>query len=313
MRTLLTLATLLPAICCPASAKEVNLLCLGNSFTRNATKYLPQIVAASPGDKLNLFIVYMGGSTLEYHWERVENAESKPDAVYARYKGKDYQTFKDLLRAEKWDVVVPLQQYGGTKERFSDAECEPYATDLYHYVKRHAPAAEIMIHQTWAYRDEWCQQVGRRFGAAATPYQAMYDCINSRYTEMAKKFHVRILPSGAAMKLCRERHPLVVDPNFDYKKPTYPDLPKLEQWSLHAGPTWRKEKDGSHRFVLDCEHAGFRGEYLIGCLWFEMLFGKDCRSIAYRPDNLSDEEAKELRSAAHDTAATYVQRSRGSG
>lgn len=311
MRNLLVSATILAGMCCPASAREVNLLCLGNSFTRNATKYLPQIVASFPDDKLNLFIVYRGGSTLEYHWKRVEDAETNADAIYARYKGKDYKTFKDLLRAEKWDVIVPIQQYGGTKERFSEAECEPYATNLYKYVKQHAPTAEIMIHQTWAYRDEWCQQAGRRFGTAASPYQAMYDYINGTYTEMAKKFRVKMLPSGAAMKLCRERHPLVVDPKFDYKKPTYPDLPKSEQWSLHTGPTWRTEKDGSHRFVLDCEHAGFRGEYLIGCLWFEMLFGKDARTIPYKPDNLSEEEAKELRNVAHETATTFVQPAQG--
>ena len=48
-----------------------------------------------------------------------------------------------------------------------------------------------------------------------------------------------------------------------------------------VGPTWRNTKDGGHKFIVDCEHASPLGEYLIGCVWFEVIFGKDAREIRW--------------------------------
>ena len=199
---------------------------------------------------------------------------------------------------------MALQQYGPTKERFSDAQCEPYAGNLYRYVQTNAPGAEIMIHQTWAYREDWDGL--DKFGKTYPRALAMYDVVNACHVAMAKKYNARILPSGAAMRLCQERHPFVPDPKFDYKTPVYPSLPQ-EQWSLHMGPWWRMQADGKYEYVYDWQHAGLRGEYMMGCLWFEMLFKKDARTITFKPDTLTNEEAAELRAAAHDTAATFVQ------
>ncbi len=318
-KMLLMAALLVGTFCAVAADKELNLLCVGNSFTRCATKYLPDIVKTFPDCKINLYIVYAGGTNLEYHWNRVDKAENDPNAVYCKYKGKPIATFKDLLAAEKWDVVVPIQQYGPDPETFSEAQCEPYATNLYNYVKKHSPNSEIMIHQTWAYRPDWVWL--KRFGG----YQGMYDLLWNRYETMAKKFNVKLLPSGAAMKLCQDKHPFVIDPDFNYaaaefnyengkrvgsfrffEKPG--DLPK-ESWSMHVGPVYNKNKDGSdkYRFVVDCEHAGIRGEYIMGCLWFEMLYGKDARTITFKPEGLNDDEARELRNLAHETATTFVQ------
>jgi len=59
MRRTLLVAVVVAGICCSTSAKELKLLCLGNSLTQNATKYLPQIVQSSPDCKLDLAIVYL--------------------------------------------------------------------------------------------------------------------------------------------------------------------------------------------------------------------------------------------------------------
>ena len=306
MKKMLLMAALLAgSFCAEAADKELNLLCLGNSFTRCATKYLPDIVKTFPDCKLNLYIVYAGGTNLQYHWNRVDKSENDPKVEYCRYKNKPVATFKDLLAAEKWDVVVPIQQYGQTKEIFSDAKCEPYASNLYNYIKENSPNSEIMIHHTWAYRPDWmCHD--KNFGG----YQGMYDAISACYTAMAKKFNVKILPSGVAMKLCQDKHPFVRDPDFNYKnrkEAVAPAMPSNEQWSMHIGPTAPKDKNGLFEILIDCEHANMRGEYMIACLWFEMLYGKDATTITFKPEALKDDEAKELRKLAHETATTYVQ------
>ena len=43
----------------------------------------------------------------------------------------------------------------------------------------------------------------------------------------------------------------------------------------------------------DCEHAGIRGEYMMGRLWFEMLYDNDA-SITFKPEGLNEEEAAEI-------------------
>lgn len=303
MRKVLLMTVLLAGTWLNLAAGELNLLCIGNSFTRNATKYLPDIVKTFPDCKLNLCIVYFGGSNLEYHWYRVEATEKDPSLVFWKRNGV-HATFKDLLAAEKWDVVVPIQQYGGP-DAFSEAQCEPYATNLYNYVKKYSPNSKIMIHQTWAYRPDY----GPLRAWAGGGYKGMYDVTYACYERMAKKFNVELLPSGAAMKLCQERHPFTPDPNFNYKKvdPKAPveSWPK-EQWSMHTGPTVLPHR-ADKPFVIDYEHASPRGEYLMSCLWFEKLYGKDASTITFKPDILTDEEAKELRNLAHETATTFVQ------
>lgn len=296
-----------------SEAKELNVLCIGNSFTRNATKFLPEIVKSFPDCKLKLAVVYHGGASLRDTWNDVDISDNNPDKFYTRGRVNfqpECKTLKDLLTVVKWDVVVTLQQYGPNPARFSDAECEPYATNLYNYVKKYSPNSEIMVHQTWAYRPDW-SNINRGFKG----YQDMYDIVTACHVGMARKFNIKILPSGTAMKLCQDKHPFIRDPDFDYKKSetevykaelNASEMPK-EQWSMHVGPAFRKQPDGTFKFIVDCEHAGIRGEYMMGCLWFEMLFGKDARTITFKPEVLNDEEAKELRNLAHETATTFVQ------
>src|SRR5438067_980193 len=58
--------------------KHVRLLAVGNSFSGNATKYLPAIVAAS-GNKLTLGHASIGGCPLERHWRHAAAFEADPD------------------------------------------------------------------------------------------------------------------------------------------------------------------------------------------------------------------------------------------
>ena len=48
--------------------KSLRVLCVGNSFARNATKVLYQIAQAHGVQEIVLGILYIGGCTVETHW-----------------------------------------------------------------------------------------------------------------------------------------------------------------------------------------------------------------------------------------------------
>jgi len=71
-----------------AAARPLRLFIIGNSFSRNATTYLPQIVKEK-GKELIIGRSELGGCSLERHWKLAEAAESNPnDSAGKAYKGK---------------------------------------------------------------------------------------------------------------------------------------------------------------------------------------------------------------------------------
>ena len=49
--------------------KSLKVLCVGNSFARNATKVLYQIAQAHGVEEIVLGILYIGGCSVETHWK----------------------------------------------------------------------------------------------------------------------------------------------------------------------------------------------------------------------------------------------------
>lgn len=57
--------------------KTVRLLTIGNSFSGNATKYLPDLVKAGRHELIHRS-VSVGGASMEIHWSKVEAHEKDP-------------------------------------------------------------------------------------------------------------------------------------------------------------------------------------------------------------------------------------------
>src|SRR5690606_22687863 len=86
--------------------KELRLLVIGNSFSRNATLYLPRL-AKEVGHKLVIQKAEISGASLKRHWDAVEVAEADPEDPKGRpYGGK---SLKMLLREGKWDIITMQQ------------------------------------------------------------------------------------------------------------------------------------------------------------------------------------------------------------
>lgn len=147
--------------------------------------------------------------------------------------------------------------------------------------------AEVVIHQTWAYRIDG--DFDRVFPDKPSYGQAdMYRDLNAAYNTIARELGVRIIPVGAAFQLAREVRPYIPDPTTDREGLIPPNLPN-DKNSLCVG--WYWDKSEPQRLRCDTHHAGIQGKYLAAVVWYEFLTGLNPRAEGINPGALSDKDA----------------------
>ncbi len=277
--------------------KTVRLLTIGNSFTQNATRYLASL-AKVDGNRLVHLPLVVGGSALSLHWEKVVRNEKDSADPAGLYGSK--RSLKLSLAENDWDYVtiqqVSMQSHDVTTYR-------PYAQHLQEFIKRHAPGAELLIHQTWAYRvdDPRFTEARRKPNEPAT-HEQMYQMLAKAYAAVAKELGVRRIPVGDAF------YRADTNPQWGYKpvsrsnlqaNPEHiPDQPH----SLHVGWKETKQKDGSMKRTMDGHHANIAGEYLGSCVWYEILFGQSVVGNTFIPSGIDQDYARFLQETAHSAA-----------
>ena len=276
-----------------AEAKTVKVLAVGNSFSADALTYLGSIAQAS-GHTLVAANAMIGGCDFERHLRHADAHEADPAATEGRPYANQ-KSLRDLLAQEQWDVVT-IQQ--ASPKSFKPETFQPHADRLIEYIRRYAPQAEVVIHQTWAYRDDhpfW--------GLQELNPDVMYKGLRAAYDGLAQAKGLRQIPCGDALEWAR-RDPawgrFVPDPGFDPKAAVYPQLPQNEKRALHVGYTWRKDpKTGAHTLGKDAIHANARGDYLLGCVWFEFLFGESVLGNPFAPKGVEAADLAVLQRVAH--------------
>ncbi len=282
-----------------AEPKTVRLLTVGNSFAGNALSYLDEITEAG-GHRLIVGQANLGGCTLERHWKHVALHEADPsDRQGAPYRGN--RSLDDLLTTEDWDFIT-LQQ---VSFRSHDLESYyPYARDLYDYIRERSTGSRIMAHQTWAYRVDDPRFTAENEREEPHSHREMYEQVRAAYHQFAEDLDLEILPSGDAMFLA-DTDPewgYRPDESFDFKSAEYPQLPK-QLHSLHTGWSWKKNRDGKHVLNLDGHHANRSGQFLLGCVWFEVLFEESVLENNFVPEGMDADYAAFLRRTAHRAVA----------
>jgi hypothetical protein len=295
-RTLLLLAILLLAAAPAAPRKTVRLLTIGNSFSGNATTYLADIAKAG-GHALVHQPMSVGGASMEVHWTKIQANEKDPKDPAGLYGTKSLSA---VLKTDDWDFVT-IQQ---ASIKSHDVETyRPFAAQLQAYVKTHAPKAELLLHQTWAYRRDDPRFAPKTPKVEPSTREAMHAGLSSAYLTIAKELGVRRIPVGDAFNIA-ETDPqwaFKPDPTFDKSKAVAPALPD-QTHSLHVGWRW-STKDGKQTLGMDGHHAGVAGEYLGACVFFEVLFKENVVGNAFAPKGMKPEDAKYLQEAAHRAVA----------
>lgn len=312
MRLLFALLVAL-AICArgaerPAAAAPdpLRVLTVGNSFAYDATHFLPAIAEAA-GRPIVLFHANSSGASFEKQLELVARSDAAPDDPKSRpYTGRAHPrtgerrdfTLREALAAEAWDVVT-IQQ--ASPLSFKPETYEPHATRLIALIREHAPGAEIVVHQTWAYRDDF-----RGFADGTLDATLMHERLAAAYDALAARHRLRLIPVGAAFHAARQTprwdFTAYPDPDFDYQNPP-PGAVPAQPNSLHQGWRWTRDAEGKAHLWHDYLHANDAGRYLAACVWFETLFGLDAETLSYAPPGLSPEDAADLRRHAHAAVA----------
>lgn len=277
-----------------AHARTVILFLIGNSFSRNATQYLPQL-AKEGGHELIIGRAELGGCSLERHWRHAAAFEANPDDANGNpYSGK--KSLKALLGENTWDVVTIQQAstYSG-----DPASYRPYAQNLVHYIKKLQPEAEVVFHQTWAYRSDANYFTRISGDTRAKSQREMWEHSRAAYHTLAKELGLRIIPNGDAFYAVNSdsQWGYKKDPNFDFKKPAAPALPDQTN-SLHVGYRWNKAKT---KLTFDANHANAAGCYLGALVWYGFLFNESPEKLTFVPPGVSPEFAAHLRKVAWQT------------
>lgn len=225
--------------------KTLKVLCVGNSFARNATKVLYQIAEAHGVDKIVLGVLFIGGCSVQRHWS---NAQSG-DYAYTYYKNTTgtWDKMESVsmiygLQDEQWDVITITQGQGQYGIPSSYDGC---LEELVGYLAENKtnPDAQIAFHMTWAFPSD---STNGRFNYYANNQQVMFQCLVD--TAQDRILPVEgidfLLPSGSAIQNARS-------------------------------------VTGEIFFAEDKFHLGAAGEYIAGYTWFAYLTGQPIDELKY--------------------------------
>ena len=141
----------------------MNVLAIGNSFSQDAFKYLNNVARCS-GDSLTTVNLYIGGCSLSKHYKNML-ADAKDYIMEFNGSLTGFKvSLKEALLNREWDYIS-LQQSSNFSPYFESYQ--PYLDELAAYVRKHAPKAKIVIHQTWAYEQgsaRLCDELGKDGG-----------------------------------------------------------------------------------------------------------------------------------------------------
>ena len=210
----------------------MQILCIGNSFSRDALRYLHQIARAD-GVEICAVNLYIGGCPLNLHYR---NMLSEEKAYILDVNGTDTGfkvSLKEALLSREWDYIS-FQQVSILSGNFDTYE--PYLSLLSQYVKKYAPKAKQIIHQTWAY-EEGSERLMTLMG---------YKQHRDMHNELKKAYNMAVKSINADMLI-----------------PAGDVFLKLT------------EKGVSHIF-RDTQHASLGiGRYALGLIWYRFLTKKD--------------------------------------
>ena len=286
------------SVCClgifSLNAKDLKVLMIGNSFSVCVGSDLHQIVRNCSKHRLELTSAFIGGCTFERHAANLKKAEADPeikpykvtvwDSAVRKSKSPGNLNVNELLKNNSYDIIT-IQQ--GSIQSWSYETYQPHADELIAYIRKYQPKAEIVIQQTWSYNKKSSRILPHPKARLKFDSDGMYTRLHAAYAELAKKYGLRVIPTGDAVQNYRKYAA------EKYKSDEIPEEPHI------ADVVGNRHGDYIH-----LNHAG---RYLQACLWFGFLFGEDIGKITYISKNIEPDQAEILRKCASDALKGYQQ------
>lgn len=244
-------------------AEQIKLLAIGNSFSDDAIEHYLHGLAEANGDTIIIGNMYIGGSSLELHYNNSQN-NSNSYSYRKIVNGVKTETpdfrLTDAIADEDWDYISfqQVSSLSGMYETYF-----PYLDELLKFAKKHSTNGEVefILHSTWAYAHSSTHPGFSNYNN----YQAeMYNAIIDASARATEKAGINIvIPAGTAIQNGR---------------------------TSSLGDTFCR--DGYH---LELTY----GRYTASCAWYEKLFGNSVLGNSYVPFTIDPFQAKVAQLAAH--------------
>jgi hypothetical protein len=240
----------------------LRVLAIGNSFSEDGIENYVHELAQADNKQVIIGNMYIGGAPISLH---VKNAEAN-NATYAYRKinldGVKNNTKNVSLEQALKDEnwdYISLQQASPLSGQYDVIMKD--LPQLIAYVRSLAPHAKLIYHQTWAYQHDSSHKGFANYNNNQTE---MYKSIVNATKRINKnKAFSFIVPAGSAIQNAR---------------------------TSSIGDMYTR--DGYH---LELNY----GRFTAACTWYEKLFNTDVRKNTYKPDKVSDLQAKIAKEAAH--------------
>ena len=166
----------------------MKILSIGNSFSQDAQRYIHKISALN-GNPIKTVNLYIGGCSLRTHYFNMLENNKKYLFEFNGEGTRIYVSIKEALMSDEWDFVT-FQQASFHSPKMESYE--PYLSELSAYVKKYAPQAKQLIHQTWAYSDAHVEKTG-----VTDTREDMFNSLCECYDKAAKEIGAGgLIPTG---------------------------------------------------------------------------------------------------------------------
>jgi len=296
-RLVAAVAALVASGCMMSDVEDqgTKVLMIGNNFSITLLQHLPQVASAS-GVNLDLVSLHIGGCSLRQHWENVLRDGEKGFRPYTFGRNRfgkittGQANVCDVLRMAKWDIVT-IQQ--ASHESWKPETFETYGAKMVAKIRELAPRAKIYVQETWSYTP-W----DRRLSQWGIDQKEMYARLHAAYADFAKAHDLGVIPFGTAVQEWRRRLPVKYAANsFGGDVVGGGRQDPRDQFRCNARGEWEPN--------CDVFHLGARGEYFHSLVWMKALFDEvDISDISYRPDCVTESEARLMREIAMEVSAS---------
>ena len=171
----------------------MNILAIGNSFSQDATRYLYDLAKAA-GKDLTVVNLYIGGCSLSRHYRNMLSGERAYQLECNGHRTGFMVSLSEALLNRDWDYIT-LQQ---ASPKSTDYETyQPYLNELAVYIRRCAPKAKLIVHETWAY-EQGSDRLNTMMGYQ--DFRDMYRDLHAAYEQAAKDIHAdKTIPCGTLL------------------------------------------------------------------------------------------------------------------
>lgn len=188
----------------------LRILCIGNSFTKDAVEHLPKMIAAAGIETVKIVHMYYGGRTVPEYYEGYDTKNdytcymlNTGTDIWTSFRGK---TLHQTVSSDQWDIVT-IQEHTGNYRAWSWTDEEKGAlTGLIDRIKAdqqgHLPSFKYIMSQAYFDMD--------KIGNSSRPYmtfttqEEMFDVIVAQARKVLDETEIdEIIPTGTVLQNLR--------------------------------------------------------------------------------------------------------------